>query len=79
MLVIVLIGSVLFPPTLVLADDHTDWREKMKPISPRGYVCRHTKAPMKVDGLLDDAAWANAPWTDDFVDILGDARPKPRT
>lgn len=78
MLAIALIGSVLFPPALVLADDHTDWRERMKPISPRGYVCWHAKAPIKVDGLLDDAAWANAPWTDDFVDILGDARPKPR-
>jgi hypothetical protein len=77
-LVIVLIGSVLFLPPLVLADDHIDWREKMKPISPGGYVCRHTTAPIKVDGLLDEIAWANTPWTDDFVDILGDARPKPR-
>ncbi len=77
-LAVALVGSVLFLPTLVRADDHTDWLEKMKPISPRGYVCRHTTAPIKVDGLLDEAAWANAPWTDDFVDILGDARPKPR-
>jgi len=50
----------------------------MQPISPRGYVCRHTTAPINVDGLLDEATWANAPWTSDFVDILGDARPKPR-
>src|SRR5436190_12206994 len=78
MLTVALIGSVLFLPTIVLADDHTDWREKMKPISPRGYFCRHATAPIKVDGLLDETAWANAPWTDDFVDILGDARPKPR-
>src|SRR6266536_2083358 len=78
MRMVALIGSVLFLRTLVLADDHTDWREKMKPISPRGYVCRHTTAPIKVDGLLDETAWANAPWTGDFMDILGDARPKPR-
>src|ERR1043165_7121731 len=78
MLSVALIGLVLFLPAIGLADDHTDWREKMKPILPRGYSCRHTTAPIKVDGLLDEAAWANAPWTDDFVDILGDARPKPR-
>ena len=53
-LTVALIGSALFLPTLVLADDHIDWREKMKPISPRGYVCRHTTAPIKVDGLLDE-------------------------
>jgi hypothetical protein len=33
---------------------------------------------VKIDGKLDDAAWAAAPWTDDFVDIEGDAKPKPR-
>src|SRR6266568_3862662 len=74
---VLLVGLVLFLPAIVLADDQTDWREKMQPISPRGYVCRHTTAPINVDGLLDEAAWANAPWTAVFVDILGDARPKP--
>jgi hypothetical protein len=74
----VLIGFVLFLCPTVFADDQTDWREKMKPISPRGYLCRHTTAPIQVDGLLDEAAWANATWTGDFVDILGEARSKPR-
>lgn len=27
---------------------------------------------------MDDAAWAEAPWTENFVDIQGDARPAPR-
>ena len=31
-----------------------------------------------IDGKLDDPAWNDAPWTDDFVDIEGDAKPKPR-
>ena len=30
-------------------------------------------------GRLDDAAWAAAPWTGDFVDIEGDRRPRRRT
>ncbi|MBL0177001.1 MAG: carbohydrate-binding family 9-like protein [Ignavibacteria bacterium] len=32
----------------------------------------------EIDGKLSDAAWAKAPWTDDFVDIEGDAKPAPR-
>ena len=50
----------------------------MAPIVPQSYLCRHTAAPILVDGKLDDAAWAEAPWTADFVDIQGGAKPKPR-
>src|SRR6185436_18625535 len=32
----------------------------------------------KIDGRLDEAAWQSAAWTDEFVDIEGDRRPKPR-
>ncbi len=45
---------------------------------PKGYVCYRANGPIKVDGRLDDAAWSRAPWTDDFVDIEGDAKPRPR-
>jgi cellulose/xylan binding protein with CBM9 domain len=45
---------------------------------PRGYVCYRASAPITVDGLLDEAAWRDAPWTEAFVDIEGDAKPKPR-
>ena len=31
-----------------------------------------------IDGRLDDAAWREAPWTDDFADIEGDLKPRPR-
>jgi hypothetical protein len=34
-------------------------------------------SPITIDGKLDDAAWAAAPWSDDFVDIEGDKRPTP--
>lgn len=47
-------------------------------VAPKGYVCYRADQPVVVDGKLDDAAWGNAPWTDDFVDIEGDRRPKPR-
>ncbi|MGO8699770.1 MAG: sugar-binding protein [Limisphaerales bacterium] len=61
-----------------LAGDARDWREKMAPILPQGYLCRHTDVPIKIDGSLDDPAWANAPWTSNFVDIEGPAKPAPR-
>ena len=46
--------------------------------SPKGYVAGRSKAPIVVDGKLDDEAWQLAPWTDDFLDIEGDAKPLPR-
>ncbi len=60
------------------AGEADDWRDKMAHIVPRSYLCRHTDTPIVVDGKLDDAAWADALWTTDFVDIQDSARPKPR-
>lgn len=54
-----------------------DWRGKMRPQAPRGYVCGRASQPLSIDGKLDEEAWVTAPWTDDFVDIEGDAKPKP--
>ena len=45
---------------------------------PKGYVCHRAAPQIKVDGRLDDPAWSSASWTDDFVDIEGDAKPRPR-
>lgn len=45
---------------------------------PKQYVCHRASAPIKVDGRIDDAAWAKASWTDYFVDIVGPERPSPR-
>jgi hypothetical protein len=48
------------------------------PPHPKGYVCYRAARPPRIDGRLNDAAWQQAPWTDWFVDIEGDAKPKPR-
>ncbi|HJZ54975.1 MAG TPA: carbohydrate-binding family 9-like protein, partial [Gemmataceae bacterium] len=45
---------------------------------PKGYVCHRAAAPPLIDGALTDEAWADAPWTDPFVDIEGDRKPAPR-
>ncbi len=60
------------------ASEREEWRNHMQPISPRGYLCQFTATPIQVDGKLDEPGWEKAPWTEDFVDIQGPAKPKPR-
>jgi len=51
------------------------------PWPPAHYVCYrtpHATGAIRVDGRLDDAAWAAAEWTPRFIDIEGDRRPLPR-
>ena len=50
----------------------------MSGITPQGYVCYHAAGSVNIDGRLDEASWQAAPWTENFVDIEGDAKPKPR-
>jgi hypothetical protein len=60
-----------------------DAEEKPEPAAldyrpPKGYVCYRTNSPLQIDGRLDKPAWQAVPWTDAFVDIEGDAKPRPR-
>ena len=71
-------GFLALLPAALFADGRTAWLENMQSITPRGYLCQRPSAPINIDGVLDDAAWTSAPWTEDFVDIQGDAKPKPR-
>ena len=45
---------------------------------PKTYECPKATEAVKIDGRLVDAAWKQAPWTDYFVDIEGDAKATPR-
>ncbi len=79
--VFVIVGAFVSLTAALLAAETprlTAWREQMHPFAPLGYVARHTATPITIDGKLDDAAWASAAWTADFVDIEGSAKPKPR-
>jgi Carbohydrate family 9 binding domain-like len=67
---LVLIGVVIALPVQPIAPPV--WSD------PLGYVCYRAGQPIKIDGKLDDPAWAAAPWSEAFVDIEGDAKPKPR-
>ncbi len=47
---------------------------------PKNYLCHRAEGPIVIDGKLDEASWANVPWTGEFDDIenLGQQlRPKP--
>jgi hypothetical protein len=44
---------------------------------PKGYVVQHTSQPLTLDGNLRESDWQKAPWTTDFVDIEGAAKPLP--
>ncbi len=45
---------------------------------PKVYICRRAALAPTIDGNLDDPAWRKAKWTDDFIDIEGSDRPRPR-
>jgi hypothetical protein len=74
-----ILGLVLmtFMAAAVGASERDEWRSQMMPIAPRGYLCHYAGGPVRIDGSLDEAAWAMAPWTADFVDIQGATKPKP--
>jgi len=47
------------------------------PPPPRTYLAPRAAGPPRIDGRLDDACWQAAPWTEDFIDIEGAAKPRP--
>ena len=50
-------------------------------MEPKRYRCQRVKSPIFIDGSMSDSAWADLPWSDDFVDITGqdELRPQFRT
>ena len=47
-------------------------------IAPRHYVCYRTAGELTIDGKLEEPSWQMAAWTDLFIDIEGDLKPRPR-
>ncbi|TDQ11388.1 carbohydrate-binding family 9-like protein [Pedobacter metabolipauper] len=44
---------------------------------PKQYTAGFTTVKPLIDGDINDTIWKNIPWTDNFVDIEGDKKPKP--
>ncbi|MCF0165572.1 MAG: carbohydrate-binding family 9-like protein [Bacteroidales bacterium] len=45
---------------------------------PYGYVAQKAVGEIKLDGVLDEADWCEAPYTEYFADISGEGFPEPR-
>lgn len=45
---------------------------------PNIYIAPRATAAVVIDGLADDAAWAEVAWSGDYVDIRGAGWPQPR-
>lgn len=52
--------------------------EPKTPFAPFEYICRRAAGPLKIDGRLEEASWADADWTEVFGDIEGPSKPAPR-
>ena len=72
------LGALMFLPGAAFGTQRDEWRSKMVPIVPNGYLCLYANGPITVDGQLDEPAWAAAPWTSDFADIRGTTAATPR-
>src|SRR5665213_1342453 len=44
---------------------------------PENYVVYHTDTPPVIDGNINKLVWQQTAWTNEFVDIEGDGKPKP--
>jgi hypothetical protein len=45
--------------------------------TPKNYIVCYTNHPPVIDGNINELVWQQAKWTDEFVDIEGDSKPKP--
>jgi hypothetical protein len=75
MLIPALLALVVMAPAL---PDEEPRPHEFTAAEARGYVAYRAPGPITMDGRLDDPGWEGIPWTDFFLDIEGDARPRPR-
>ncbi len=73
-----LIAGLLLATAAFSAVPKVQIAEPRTAFAPFEYVCRRAAGPIKVDGRLDEASWADADWTEVFGDIEGPAKPAPR-
>ena len=72
------LGGVLCLLTLAAPASQPAARTSKPCPSRRGITWPIARRPGPIDGKLDEPAWAAAAWSDPFVDIEGDRRPRPR-
>lgn len=73
---IVCLAVTFFVPLISAAQSPFKGFENLFTI-PKSYVVNYVKTPPIIDGDVNEPIWQQARWTDDFVDIEGDLKPKP--
>lgn len=53
-------------------------QSNQKRMIPKDYICYRSSSKIIIDGLINEKDWHNAAWTDAFIDIEGNSKPKPR-
>lgn len=48
------------------------------PFAPETYTCPQAEQPLQIDGVLEEAIWQQAAWSDAYQDIEGSLKPTPR-
>lgn len=72
---ILLIGCFLF--LLIIGSTAREFPIPLIDDEALNYVCYKAIEPLIIDGKLDEASWQATEWTEDFVDIEGNLKPKP--
>jgi len=76
MMPLIVAALLLQPAADTLTDFQGDWSHMVR-ITPQGYICHRTAAPVVIDGRADEESWQQAPWTAHFRDIEADRKPEP--
>jgi hypothetical protein len=72
---IVLFAGLAAP---VKAQENTDSLLDRLILPPLNYTVHRTAVAPVIDGMLNDTVWKKVAWTENFNDIEGDIRPKPK-
>lgn len=54
-----------------------NWSTSNDTTPVKSYTVNYTSHALKIDGKINELAWKKASWSDLFVDIEGDKKPKP--
>lgn len=72
----IVVGAMLIVSTIWRASDEITAGNSTSG-EPNSYACHRAKKAIRIDGRLDEAAWRETAWTESFVDIEGEAKPRP--
>jgi len=67
---------IAFAPAITKAQSEFKGLEHLF-TTPQSYMVYHTSQPPVIDGNINELVWQQVAWTNEFVDIEGDKKPRP--